>query len=240
MHYVLLICSDGVPAPETSSVVPREFPRWAAEMNRRGVVEFGRRLQLPDSAATVRVRDGDTLVTDGPFVETKEFIGGFDVLDCADLDEAIEIAAKHPVSWFHAIEIRPFIDGLHVTDEARAFGRGEDRGAPYCLLMCLDGVPAEPAVEESIVSDGNAWAADLDARGMYVFGHALQHKDTATMVRVRDGETLLSDGPFVETKEFVGGLAVVYCSGRDEAIEVAAAHPLAAHHMIEVRPFFRE
>ncbi|MDA8302201.1 MAG: YciI family protein [Actinomycetota bacterium] len=88
--------------------------------------------------------------------------------------------------------------------------------------------------------EGTAWAEDLKARGLLVLGHALQHKDTATTVRVRDGETLLSDGPFIETKEFVGGISVIYCDGREQAIEIAAAHPLARHHMIEVRPFASE
>jgi hypothetical protein len=59
-------------------------------------------------------------------------------------------------------------------------------------------------------------------------------------VRIRDGETLLSDGPFVETKEFIGGIDVINCDGREQAIEIAAAHPLARHHMIEVRPFLSE
>ena len=75
---------------------------------------------------------------------------------------------------------------------------------------------------------------------LQVFGHPLQHKETATTVRVRDGETLLSDGPFIETKEFIGGIDVINCAGREQAIEIAAAHPLARHHMIEVRPFWSE
>ena len=80
----------------------RELPGWVEEMDGRGVRLLGRELDLPETAATVRVRDGETLVTDGPFAETKEFMAGFDVLECADLDEAIEVAAKCPVAWFHA------------------------------------------------------------------------------------------------------------------------------------------
>ena len=83
---------------------------------------------LPETAATVRVRDGETLVTDGPFAETKEFVAGFDVLECADLDEAIEVAAKHPSSWFQAIEIRPFWTGLRLGEAAERFARGRRLG----------------------------------------------------------------------------------------------------------------
>src|SRR3984957_17041500 len=132
----------------------RECPGWVEEMDGRGVRLLGRELELPETAATVRVRDGETLVTDGPFAETKEFIAGFDVLECADLDEAIEVAAKHPSSWFQAIEIRPFRDGLELDEAATRFAAGDDSaGTPYCLMMCVDGIPAEPEVEESIARE---------------------------------------------------------------------------------------
>jgi hypothetical protein len=59
-------------------------------------------------ATTVRVRDAEVLLSDGPFAESKEQIAGFDIIECADLDEAIEVAAKHPVAAFGSIEVRPF------------------------------------------------------------------------------------------------------------------------------------
>ena len=77
-------------------------------MDGRGVRIEGNRLALTTDATTVRVREGDVLVSDGPVAETKEQIGGYDVIECADLDEAIEVAAKHPVAKFGTIEVRPF------------------------------------------------------------------------------------------------------------------------------------
>ena len=82
--------------------------QWVEEMDGRGVRLTGQRLRPPADATTIRVRGGQLLVTDGPFVETKEFMGGFDLLECADLDEAIEIASKHPSARAGMIEIRPF------------------------------------------------------------------------------------------------------------------------------------
>jgi hypothetical protein len=107
----------------------------------------------------------------------------------------------------------------------------------YLLLPCADGVPAPTEVEASIVRDAESWAAEASARGVRVYGHALQRPDTATTVRVRDGETLISDGPFAETKEFIAGFDIVDCASREQAIELAAHHPLARYHMLEVRPF---
>jgi hypothetical protein len=86
----------------------RECPGWVEEMEGRGVRLLGRELDLPETAATVRVRDGETLVTDGPGIATKEFIAGIDVVGCADRQQAIQLAAAHPIARYHAIEVRPF------------------------------------------------------------------------------------------------------------------------------------
>ena len=81
---------------------------WIAEMEGTGAKVSGGALRPSAEAATVRIRGGELLVSDGPFAETKEQIAGFDVLQCADLDEAIEVAARHPVAAFGSIELRPF------------------------------------------------------------------------------------------------------------------------------------
>jgi hypothetical protein len=241
MKYLMSIWADELPSPEDLAVLQREIPGWAEEMTGRGVRLFGRELDLPETAATVRVRDGQTLVTDGPFAETKEFIAGFDLLECADLDEAIEVAAKCPISWFQTLEIRPFMDGLRLGEEAFAFGRGEDgAGRPYLLIMWMGGTPAEPFDDRAVMDEGEAWRLDMEARGLQILGNALEAKETATTVRVRGGETLLSDGPFAETKEFIAGIDVVSCADRQQAIQLAAAHPIARYHTIEVRPFYQE
>ena len=103
----MLVCTD-------PAVDPREFDRpepvdpWVAEMDGRGVRLYGSELEPPGSARTVRVRDEQTIVTDGPFAETKEQIAGFDVLECTDLDEAIEVARRHPMARLGILEVRPF------------------------------------------------------------------------------------------------------------------------------------
>jgi hypothetical protein len=85
--------------------------------------------------------------------------------------------------------------------------------------------------------EAETWRQDLQARGLYVLGGALEGADTATTLRVRDGKTLLGDGPFVKTGEFIAGIDIVSCADRQQAIQLAAAHPAARHHAIEVRSF---
>ena len=86
----------------------RELPAWIEEMDGRGVRLLGRELDLRQTGVTVRVRGGETLVTDGPFAETKEFMAGIDVVRCADREQAIQLAATHPIARYYAIEVRPF------------------------------------------------------------------------------------------------------------------------------------
>lgn len=105
MQYVMFVATD----PEAEPFVAAEdnIGQWAAEVDARGVHVFGQRLRPVEDATTVRVRSGELLVTDGPFTESKEWIAGFDIIDCRDLDEAIEIAGKHPMARFGRIELRP-------------------------------------------------------------------------------------------------------------------------------------
>ena len=111
MRFMMFVCvaeSAHVPADEAS--VPN-VDGWADTYDRSGVRIGGERLVDPPQAKTVRVRDGKTVITDGPFAETKEFIAGFDILECADLDEAIAVATAHPMAHTHMIEVRPFWQG---------------------------------------------------------------------------------------------------------------------------------
>jgi hypothetical protein len=168
MKYVGFIWAEGRPAREDLAVIQREIPGWVEEMDARGVRLLGRELELPETAALVRVRDGETLVSDGPFTETKEFMAGFDLLECADLDEAIEVAAKHPSSWFQAIEIRPFRDGPRLGAKASVFAREDDSaGTPYLLsIWTSEGSPAW-LDNQAILDEAEAWRQDLEVRPFY-------------------------------------------------------------------------
>ena len=108
MQYMLLICAESDVIPEDATGPDADPEPWVDEMTTRGIRSLGNRLAPPADATTVRVRNGQVLLTDGPFVETKELICGFDLIECRDLDEAIEVARKHPMAKFGMVEVRPF------------------------------------------------------------------------------------------------------------------------------------
>jgi hypothetical protein len=104
VRYLMLVCVDESLEDPGPAAVP---DAWVDEMDARGVRQFGSRLRPVSDATTVQVRGGEVLVSDGPFAETKEQIGGFDILECDDLDQAIEVASKHPAAQFGTLEVRP-------------------------------------------------------------------------------------------------------------------------------------
>ncbi len=111
MRYMLMICQDEAVGPSPEEGLDAETAAWVEEMDTRGVRKSGSRLRPPNDATTVRMRDEEVLLSDGPFAETKDQIAGYDIVECSDLDEAIEVASKHPAAKFGIIEVRPFWEG---------------------------------------------------------------------------------------------------------------------------------
>jgi hypothetical protein len=94
--------------PDRLPEAPHEIEDWLTDVDSRGKRIIGDRLRPKREAKTVRVRSGKVLVTDGPFAESKEAIVGFDILDCETMEEAIEIASRHPMARAGRLELRPF------------------------------------------------------------------------------------------------------------------------------------
>lgn len=108
MRYMMLICHEDSVSANPGKDLLAETEAWVEEMDSRGVLKSGNRLRPATDATTVRVRDDETLLSDGPFAETKEQIAGYDLIECEDLDEAIEVVSKHPTAKYGMIEVRPF------------------------------------------------------------------------------------------------------------------------------------
>ena len=108
-QYMLLINipSAGSPSPDEGGPSTEDWFRYTQELQGAGVMVAGDALELVESATTVRVRDGETLITDGPFAETKEVLGGYYIVDVPDLDAALKWAAKMPNITYGSVEVRP-------------------------------------------------------------------------------------------------------------------------------------
>jgi hypothetical protein len=198
-------------------------------------------LQSVSTAATVRVRDGRVMVTAGPFAETTEQLGGYFLLDLADLDEAIGVAGRLPPARTGTAEIRPVlpIDGLPPSRPVPA--GGDPAGTPY-MLLCYDDEAAwraaGPDARRAAMAEAAALCRELGEAGRYVGASPLHPTATATSVRVREGRRVVTDGPFAETTEVLGGFYVILADSRDAALRVAARHPGARLGAVEVRPLF--
>ncbi|WET78360.1 YciI family protein [Amycolatopsis sp. QT-25] len=103
----------------------------------------------------------------------------------------------------------------------------------YLLMLC--GSVGDDALETDITEPCRAWGEEMTRRGLRVNDMGLRPPESATAVRVRDGEALLTDGPFAETKEQIGGSTILECESREQAVEAAKTHPWAAIGTIEVR-----
>ncbi len=106
MKYMMFVITDSQPDSQTDE---SDVDLWVDELDASGKRVIGEVLQPQTESRVVRVRDGKRYVTDGPFTETTEVICGFDILDVDDLDEAIEIASRHPMARNGQLELRPFM-----------------------------------------------------------------------------------------------------------------------------------
>lgn len=116
MNYLLMIYQDEAHVPSESSEERTsslaEYDQFNATYGARGLLRGGAELQPTATATSVRVREGRTMLTDGPFAETKEQLAGYYVVECATLDEALEVAAAIPSARIGTIEVRPQVEGV--------------------------------------------------------------------------------------------------------------------------------
>lgn len=235
MQYMLLVYgAESAWTPAEHAACVAESRAICDTLAARGQYLGASPLDPVATAATVRVRAGRTLVTDGPFAETTEQLGGYYLLDLPDLDAAIAVAASLPPAAKGTIEIRPLapLDGLPAPKPA-------DPADPPYLLLCYDdeaawraaGPDALPAAKAEAV----ALANELDAASRYLAASPLHPAATATCVRVRGGKRVVTDGPFAETNEVLGGFYLVRADSRESALAVAARHPGARIASVEVR-----
>jgi hypothetical protein len=239
MQYLLFIHDEegvlfGLSEQEQAALL-REYGTFTSELRESGSLVAANRLRPTSTASTVRIREGETVVTDGPFAETKEQLGGYYLVDVESLDEALEWAAKIPSARLGSIEVRPLFAPVSTAD-------GATGDAPQYLLLFYSDEQgwADRSEDErkAIVAEYMSLSDELRERGDYIAGAPLKPIATATTVRVRDGESVMTDGPFAETKEQLGGFFLIEATSPEEACAVAAKVPAARYGSVEVRPIW--
>jgi hypothetical protein len=117
MKFFMFLCTD---AAGDSYVEERDLPtirEWMTQMESQGKLLLGEPLRPAEDATTVRVRNGQLLVTDGPFAETKEWVAGYGILECKTREEAVAVSASHPMARIGQIEVRGFWDWTKGEDQ---------------------------------------------------------------------------------------------------------------------------
>jgi hypothetical protein len=182
---------------------------------------------LLPAAAAARISGGPDapLITDGPFAEGAEVAGGYYVFEAENLDDALALARDVPAAKRGAVEVRPI---FHTVDSEWS---GSDASWLALLLEPPAAVntPGTPEWEAEAARHGEFAAA----AGDHIIACAALHEPaTATTVRVRDGQVLLTDGPFAESAEIATGFYLLKATDRDEAVKLASMIPASA---VEVR-----
>ena len=231
MKYVLFVATD--PTGESTDENPGA---WVDKWSDRGVRVEGMPLKPVAETRTLRVRGDRVLVTDGPFAETTEWIAGYDLLEAADLDEAIEVAASHPMATGGRIEIRPVapLDLGPGTENLPHTG-----GTPSSrFLGILRTDPSAPSFTPDPAAVAE-WVRDGLASGRYLGGWHLRPVQDATLVRRRGGELLVTDGAYVDVPEWVSGIVFIDGVG-EEAIDYLSRCPMARSGLVELREFWTD
>ena len=244
MKYMLLIYS-----PE-NAWSPKEWKQCVEtsmgicqEMAAKGQFIAASPLHPVATANSVRVRNGQRLVTVGPFTETTEQLGGYYLIDVENLDEAIAIAGRLPPARKGTVEIRPLfqLDGLP-TEKLSAEPTAPETPLKEFMFLCYDDEEAwrnaGPEAHHAAMVEAVALTHRLDARKQYMSASPLHPIATAASVRIRNGQRIVTDGPFAETREVLGGYYLILARDQDEAVEIAAEHSGAKVGAVEVRQVF--
>ena len=208
MEFLLLFTHPPASPPPAKEALT-EMGAYARELAGQKILKRGAPLAHEDASAVVRVRNGKPLVLDGPFAETKEVIAGFWVIDVADREAAIEVARRCP----HAKRASVLVARLMFRG---VFADAEEK-TPFLLVFWM-----ERGLDDRDGAKGRemrAFGESLAAGTLFETGRLVDAEPTAR-IETRGGKPLVLDGPFAETKEVIGGYAILETASKDEAIEL--------------------
>jgi hypothetical protein len=234
--------------------------KWTEELVNAGALLGCERLQPSSKGARVRYANGKFTITDGPFAETKELVAGVCLIQAKSKDEAIEWARRIPFQEGE-IEVRPLFEltDFPIDDAEKPDGWREKeeqvRAAPPArkpgttrymgLVKCDRDTEAGVMPDEKFLSAMGAFMEEGVKAGVYLSGEGLQPSSKGARIRYSGSQRMVTDGPFAETKELIGGYAILQFTSKAEAIEwtkrfvqVDAPGRLDGESECEIRPIF--
>lgn len=228
MRYLVLLAADEAAMPQPGTA---DFDADMAAFDAFGEVAgpaivAGEELADRSTCRTIRHTGGEVTITDGPFAESVEGIGGFFVLDAGDLDDAVELARLIPPVRYGSVEVRPMVEWSE-SDGSEGSGQASGAAGPRWLAT-IHGpetdveVPGSPGWDEGAAEHGRF--ADAAGPALLASG-AVYPTTSATTLRLRDGELLVTDGPYAESVEVVGGFYLLR-GELDAVLELAARIPV--------------
>lgn len=243
MKYMLLIygAEDGWTEDERTECM-LESMSICDELDSQGKWIASSPLHSVTTATSLRIREGKRHITDGPFAETTEQLGGYYIIDVNRRDEAIEIASRLPPAKKGTVEIRPLLPlpGSLSLPEPNSTDASRDAvdSRDYIVLMYAEEGAWPPDEHLSALAESVDVCHQLHAKGQFIAAAPLQPPATASCVRIRSGSRTVVDGPFAETKEQLGGYFLIRVANLDEAIAIAARIPGSRRGTAEIRPLF--
>ncbi|ETB04320.1 transcription initiation protein [Mycobacterium avium subsp. silvaticum ATCC 49884] len=215
-YFALLISREQERKPDDAAAAMAAWESFHAKAG--PAIKAGDALAPAAAAAVITGGPDAPVVTDGPFAETAEVACGYYIFEAENLDEALALARDVPVAAFGAVELWPVV---HAVEPSRRI-TGNDWLALLLEPAESAHTPGTPEWEAVAAKHAELHAAAGDH---IIGGAALHDKSTATTVRVRDGEVLITDGPYVESAEIATGIYLLGAADRDEAVKIASMTP---------------
>ena len=210
-----------------------ELAGFERELARQGKLLRSGRLGPETDGVRVAVQDGKARVTDGPFADSREVVGGFWIVEAASRDEAIELARR-------AFEIgepraQARLGAVDVHEVAMRYSVGPDPGTGTAFLLAFLADPFLEDCDESKLKEMIAFGAALARDGKLFETTPLVREGPPARIESRGGKTLVTEGPFAEAKEVIGGFSLLRAASRLEVVDIARRYPAARWGTVEVR-----
>lgn len=229
----LLLFIDRKDAPASVPADLAKLSDYARSLSAEGKLLRAGRLGAESAAVRIVVRDGDTLTTEGPFAESREVVGGFWLVEASSRDEAIEIARRA----FELGEPRPgarhgAVD-VHTVAQRFCVRPDPGGGVPFLLAFCND--PALDDCGQEKLQRMIDYGTALERDGKLFETSPLEFQGAPPRIESRGGKTLVTEGPFAEAMEVIGGYSLLRAKHRADAIAIAQRYPAAQWGTVEVR-----